>query len=68
MSVCVVNISLRSVSSVDVQAAMVFNKTKKKPDEGCCANSTISKLPQECFLKDDQNVLKRNKLHGGISY
>ena len=26
---------------VDMQAAMGFNKTKKKPDERCCANSIV---------------------------
>ena len=26
---------------VDMQAAMEFNKTKKKPDDRCCANSIV---------------------------
>ena len=50
---------------VDMQAAMGFKKTKK-PDERCCTCQlyclSISKLSQECFLKDEQNVLKRNRL------
>ena len=50
---------------VDMQAAMGFTKTKKQAWRKMLYQLYFlskSWLSLECFLKDDQNVLKRNRL------
>ena len=65
MSVCVRSEHFTDICFiVDMQAAMGSRRQKEAGRKMLCQIYclSISKLSQECFQKDEQNVLKRNNL------